>query len=46
VSGIDNVVTVDASDTIEASGSNNRITFKSGAPEINKSGFDNVVEQG
>jgi Protein of unknown function (DUF3060) len=46
VSGMDNVITVDSSESIEASGFDNRVTFKSGSPEINKSGGGNVVEQG
>jgi hypothetical protein len=46
VSGIENVVTVDSADAIAASGFDNRITFKTGSPEINNSGGDNVVEQG
>jgi hypothetical protein len=46
VSGIDNNVTVDSADSIVASGFNNKITFKTGSPEITNSGGDNVVEQG
>jgi hypothetical protein len=46
VSGMKNKVTVDSSDTIEASGMNNHVTFHSGAPKVSKSGVDNVVEQG
>jgi hypothetical protein len=46
VSGIENIVTVDSADSIVASGFNNKITFKTGSPEINNSGGDNVVEQG
>jgi len=46
VSGMDNVITVDSSESIEASGFDNRVTFKSGSPKINKSGGGNVVEQG
>ena len=46
VSGMDNVITVDSSESIEASGFDNRVTFKSGSPEINKSGGGNVVELG
>ena len=45
VSGMDNVVTVDSAESIEASGFDNRVTFKSGSPEINKSGGGNVVER-
>jgi hypothetical protein len=46
VSGMKNSVTVDAADTIDASGLNNQVTFHSGAPKITKSGVDNVVTQG
>jgi DUF3060 family protein len=46
VSGIENVVTVDSAEAIVASGFDNRITFKTGSPEISNSGGDNVVEQG
>jgi hypothetical protein len=46
VSGIENIVTVDDTEAITASGFANRITFKTGSPEINNSGGDNVVEQG
>ena len=46
VSGMNNSVTVDAVDTIEASGLNNRVTFHSGSPQITKSGSGNVVQQG
>jgi hypothetical protein len=46
VSGIENVVTVDSADRIEASGISNRVTFHSGAPEVNNSGSENTVEQG
>jgi hypothetical protein len=46
VSGMKNSVTVDASDTIDASGMSNHVTFHSGAPNISNSGVDNVVAQG
>ena len=46
VSGMDNNVTVDAADAIQASGMNNKITFHSGSPQIDKSGFSNTVEHG
>ncbi len=46
VTGMKNSVTVDAADTIEASGMNNRVTFHSGAPKISNSGVDNVIAQG
>jgi hypothetical protein len=46
VSGLKNSVTVDAADTIEASGFNNQVTYHSGSPTINKSGESNVVQQG
>ncbi len=46
VSGMKNSVTVDASDTIDASGMNNQVTYHSGAPKISNSGVDNIVTQG
>lgn len=46
VSGSQNKVTVDSADAITASGVDNRITYHSGSPQVNQSGFDNVVEQG
>ena len=46
VSGMQNVVTVDSADRIEASGISNRVTFHTGAPEVNNSGVENTVEQG
>lgn len=46
VSGVQNKVTVDAVDTIEASGFNNQITYHTGSPSIDKSGDGNVVQQG
>jgi hypothetical protein len=46
VSGMKNSVTVDASDTVEASGMSNHVTFHSGAPKVSNSGVDNVVAQG
>ena len=38
VSGVQNSITVDAVDTIEASGFNNQITYHTGSPNIDKSG--------
>jgi hypothetical protein len=46
VSGVQNKVTVDAVDSIEASGFNNQITYHTGSPSIDKSGDNNVVQQG
>ncbi len=46
VSGSDNTVTVDTTDTIIASGFDNRVTYRTGSPHVTKSGVDNVVEQG
>ncbi len=46
VSGLKNSVTVDAADTIEASGFNNQVTYHSGSPKISKAGDGNVVQQG
>ncbi|MDT5008475.1 MAG: hypothetical protein QOH57_92 [Mycobacterium sp.] len=46
VSGFKNVVTVDAADTIRASGFDNQVTYRSGTPTVNKSGRGNVVQSG
>lgn len=46
VSGIGNVITVDSTPKVTASGLNNRVTYRSGNPAIQTSGFDNVVERG
>jgi Protein of unknown function (DUF3060) len=46
VSGVQNNVTVEAVDSIEASGFNNQITYHTGSPSIDKSGDGNVVHQG
>ena len=46
VSGMQNSITVDAADTIDASGISNQVTFHSGSPQISKSGDGNVVQQG
>ncbi len=46
VSGMNNVVTVDAADTIEASGMDNKVTYHGGSPKVDKSGFSNTIEQG
>lgn len=46
VSGVQNKVTVDAVDSIEASGFSNQITYHTGSPGIDKSGEGNVVQQG
>jgi hypothetical protein len=46
VSGVQNKVTVEAVDSIEASGFNNQITYHTGSPSVDKSGEGNVVQQG
>jgi hypothetical protein len=46
VSGIQNQITVDAADTIQASGSENQITYHAGSPKIGNSGIGNVVNKG
>jgi hypothetical protein len=45
VSGIQNQITVDAADTIQASGSGNQVTYHTGSPTIGNSGFGNVVQR-
>lgn len=46
VSGIGNVITVDSTPTITTSGIDNRITYRSGDPEVSTSGLGNIVERG
>ncbi|MGZ4511556.1 MAG: DUF3060 domain-containing protein [Mycobacterium sp.] len=46
VSGVQNEITVDAVDSIEASGFNNKVTYHSGTPKVGNSGGSNVVQQG
>ncbi len=46
VSGVQNEITVDAVDSIEASGFNNKVTYHTGTPKVSNSGGSNVVEQG
>jgi len=46
VSGVQNSITVDAVDSIDASGFNNQITYHTGSPSVDKSGEGNVVQQG
>ncbi|GAA4538727.1 DUF3060 domain-containing protein [Mycobacterium paraffinicum] len=46
VSGMQNQVTVDAVDSIEASGLNNKVTYHSGTPKVSNAGNSNVVQQG
>jgi Protein of unknown function (DUF3060) len=46
VSGVQNKVNVESADDIEASGMQNAVTYKSGSPQINKSGLDNSVDEG
>jgi hypothetical protein len=46
VSGVQNSITVDAVDTIDASGFNNKVTYHSGTPKITNVGDSNVVQQG
>ena len=46
VSGVQNSITVDAVDTIEASGFNNKVTYHTGTPKITNPDDSNVVQQG
>ena len=46
MSGVQNSITVDAVDSIDASGFNNKVTYHSGTPKISNSGDSNVVQQG
>ena len=45
VSGIENKITVDAADSISASGFDNKVTYFSGSPQIDATG-SNSVQQG
>jgi Protein of unknown function (DUF3060) len=46
VSGIQNHIIVDAADAIQASGSENQITYHTGSPTIGNSGIGNLVHKG
>jgi hypothetical protein len=46
VSGVQNAITIDAVDSIDASGFDNKITYHSGTPKISNAGGSNVVQQG
>ncbi|HET7074504.1 MAG TPA: DUF3060 domain-containing protein [Mycobacterium sp.] len=46
VSGVQNSVTVDAVDSIDASGFNNKVIYHSGTPKVSNAGDSNVVQQG
>ena len=46
VSGIENVVTVEAAGAIAVSGLNNKVTYRSGTPELSNSGIGNTLERG
>jgi hypothetical protein len=46
VSGIQNQITVDTADKIQASGSENQVTYHAGSPTIANSGIANVVKKG
>ncbi len=46
VSGVQNAVTVDAVDSIDASGFSNKITYHSGNPKISNAGGSNEVQRG
>ncbi|MGB9249748.1 MAG: DUF3060 domain-containing protein [Mycobacterium sp.] len=46
VSGIQNQITVDAADTIQASGSGNHVTYHTGSPTIGNSGLGNAIQRG
>jgi hypothetical protein len=46
VSGIENVVTLEEAGAIVVSGLNNKVTFRSGTPELSKSGIGNTLERG
>lgn len=46
VSGMQNAVSMETADAITASGFENRVTYRSGAPKVENAGNNNVVVQG
>lgn len=46
VSGVNNVVIIESAGAIDVSGIRNRVEFRSGSPELSKSGIDNTLERG
>lgn len=46
VSGMDNAVTVESAQTLSASGFDNKVTYRTGDPQISTSGSGNTIEQG
>jgi hypothetical protein len=46
ISGVRNKVTVEAAESIQASGFNNEITYRTGTPHVETSGQGNVVQKG
>ena len=46
VSGVGNTITIDSADAIGVSGFDNRITYHTGAPQVENSGGSNEVGQG
>jgi hypothetical protein len=46
ISGVRNKITVEATETIQASGFNNDITYRTGTPHIETSGTGNLVRKG
>jgi hypothetical protein len=46
ISGVRNKVSVEATESIQASGFNNEITYRSGTPHIQTSGQGNLVQKG
>jgi hypothetical protein len=46
VTGMQNVITIDTSDSIDVSGISNKVTWHSGSPKVNNSGLQNTVGQG
>ena len=46
VSGMDNTITVESARTLSASGFDNKVTYRTGDPQISTSGTGNTIEQG
>lgn len=46
VSGMENTITVESAGTIDASGFDNKVTYRSGDPQTSQSGTGNVIERG
>lgn len=46
VSGVRNTVVIDSAESIDVSGMDNKVTFRSGTPRLRNSGLDNTLDRG